>query len=201
MSFIERGFGDSTIRQVADDAKVSQETIYKTFGGKAALLKAVYDVSLAGDDNPIPLAERPEAIAVRDARSPAEAATAYSELAQLIASRIEPLLRVLLGSRDTDPALAEFARTTEKERHLGSTFFVRHWATTGWPATTSPSTTQSTPSGSQLAPAPLAPTRSRLDRGALHRVARQRHHHTVGDLATNGCTMHPFGAIFDSCPE
>ncbi len=131
-AFIEHGFGGTTIRQIADDAEVSPETIYKTFGGKAALLKAVYDVSLAGDDDPIPLSERPEAIAVRDAETPAEAAAAYAELARLISSRIDPLLRVLLGARDTDTALAEFARTTEKERHAGSTFYVRHWAETGW---------------------------------------------------------------------
>jgi AcrR family transcriptional regulator len=131
-SFIERGFGATTIRQIADDAEVSQETIYKTFGGKAALLKAVYDVSLAGDDDPIPLVERPEAAAVQNAQSPAEAALAYAELARIISSRIDPLLRVLLGARDTDTALSEFARTTERERHIGSSFYVRHWATTGW---------------------------------------------------------------------
>ncbi len=131
-SFIDRGFGGTTIRQVAEDAGVSQETIYKTFGGKAALLKSVYDVSLAGDDEDIPLAGRPEAIAVRDAESPAAAATAYAELAQLISNRIDPLLRVLLGARDTDKALAEFARTTEKERHVGSSFYVRQWEGNGW---------------------------------------------------------------------
>jgi AcrR family transcriptional regulator len=132
ISFIVRGFGSTTIRQIAEEAEVSQETIYKTFGGKAALLKAVYDVSLAGDDDAIPLAARPEAIAVREAKSPADAAAAYAELAQLISSRIDPLLRVLLGARDTDNALAEFARTTEQERHVGSSFFVRHWEATGW---------------------------------------------------------------------
>lgn len=131
-SFLRQGFGATTIRQVADGAGVSQETIYKTFGGKAALLKAVYDVSLAGDKDAIPLAARPEAIAVRDAASPAAAASAYAELAQLISSRIDPLLRVLLGSRDTDKALAEFARTTEQERHVGSTFYVRQWEQAGW---------------------------------------------------------------------
>lgn len=132
MSFLGRGFGATTIRQVAEDAQVSQETIYKTFGGKAALLKSVYDVSLAGDDDDIPMAQRPEAIAVRDAQSPAAAATAYAELAQLISSRVDPLLRVLLGARDTDRALAEFARTTDQERHVGSSFYVRRWEGTGW---------------------------------------------------------------------
>jgi AcrR family transcriptional regulator len=131
-SFVERGFGATTTRQIADDAEVSQETIYKTFGGKAALVKAVYDVSLAGDDDPTPLAGRPEAIAVRDAQNPAEAAATYAQLAQLISSRIDPLLRVLVGSRDTDKALSEFARTTDKERHIGSTFFVQQSATKGW---------------------------------------------------------------------
>jgi AcrR family transcriptional regulator len=131
-SFLRHGFGGTTIREIADEAEVSEETIYKTFGGKAALLKSVYDVSLAGDDLDVPLAARSEAIAARDAVSPAAAASAYAELAQLVSSRIDPLLRVLLGVRDTDKALAAFARTTEKERHVGSAFYVRHWEQSGW---------------------------------------------------------------------
>lgn len=131
-SFLARGFGGTTIRQVAEVAGVSQETIYKTFGGKAALLKSVYDVTLAGDDEDIPLAVRPEAIAVRDALSPAAAAASYAALAQLISSRIDPLLRVLFGARDTDQALAEFARTTDEERHVGSSFYVRQWEKNAW---------------------------------------------------------------------
>jgi AcrR family transcriptional regulator len=130
--FLAHGFGGTTIRQFAEDAGVSQETIYKTFGGKAALLKSVYDVTLAGDDEDIPLAGRPEAIAVRDAPSAAAAAASYAELAQLISRRIDPLLRVLLGARDTDRALAEFARTIDEERHVGSSFYVRQWDRNGW---------------------------------------------------------------------
>jgi AcrR family transcriptional regulator len=131
-SFLGRGFGGTTIRQVAEDAGISQETIYKTFGSKAALLKSVYDVSLAGDDDDVPLVQRPEAIAVQNAQSPAAAATAYAELAQSISSRIDPLLRVLFGAGDTDKALADFAATTDTERHVGSTFYVQHWAARGW---------------------------------------------------------------------
>ena len=131
-SFLDHGFGGTTIRRVAEDAEVSQETIYKAFGGKAALLKAVYDIALVGDDDDIPLADRPEAIAVREATSPVAAAASYAELAGSISRRIDPLLRVLLGSRDTDPALGEFARTIEGERRAGSTFYVRHWESSGW---------------------------------------------------------------------
>ncbi len=132
MSFLRRGFGATTIRLVADEAEVSQETIYKAFGGKAALLKTVYDVSLAGDDEAIPIAQRPEVVAARDATSPAAAATAYAELARLLANRTDPLLRVLLGASGTDAALAEFARTIEQERLIGSARYVRHWELAGW---------------------------------------------------------------------
>lgn len=131
-SFLARGYGATTIRRVAEDAGVSQETIYKSFGGKAALLKSVYDVALVGDDEDAPLAARPEALAVREATSPSQAARAYAELAQTIASRVDPLLRVLLGVRDTDAALEGFARTTDQERRAGATFFVTYWADAGW---------------------------------------------------------------------
>ena len=157
----------TTIRRVAEDAGVSQETIYKTFGGKAALLKAVYDVSLVGDDEDIPLAGRPEAIAVRDAG----ALLPRRRLRRVRSSsrtRIDPLLRVLLGARDTDQALAEFARTTEKERHVGS----RSTCGTGRkrlaPRRHHGRARDRHRVGPQLAAAPLAAARPRLERRAVH---------------------------------
>jgi AcrR family transcriptional regulator len=131
-SFLERGFAGTTIRQVAQEAEVSQETIYKTFSGKAGLLKAVYDTTLVGDDKEEPLAQRPEALAVINATGPVEAVAAYAQLAQVISGRVDPLLRVLLGSRDTDATLSSFARTIDEERRTGSAMWVRHWHAAGW---------------------------------------------------------------------
>lgn len=131
-SFVERGFAGTTIKHVAREAAVSPETIYKSFGGKAGLLKAVYDTSLVGDDEEVPLAQRPEALAVLDAPGPVEAVAAYAALAEMIAARVDPLLRVLLGSRDTDASLSSFARTIDGERRAGSAFWVGHWHAKGW---------------------------------------------------------------------
>ncbi len=131
-SFLANGYGATTIRRVAEQAGVSQELIYKSFGNKATLLKAVYDVTLAGDDEDVPMAERPIAVAIREAATPAEAVTAYAEMARVISARVDPLLRVLLGSRGTDKGLAEFAATTDRERHIGSTMAVRSWHEQGW---------------------------------------------------------------------
>jgi len=40
---------------------VSAETVQKAFGTKAAFFKETYDVTLAGDDEPVPMLERPVA--------------------------------------------------------------------------------------------------------------------------------------------
>ena len=130
--FVDEGFAGTTIRTVADAAGVSQETIYKSFGSKAALLKAVYDVALAGDADDVPLAARPEALAVLQAATPQASAHAYAELARIVSVRTDPLLRVLLRSRGSDQALEAFATTTDGERLTGARPFVGHWHTQQW---------------------------------------------------------------------
>jgi AcrR family transcriptional regulator len=63
--FERDGFRLTTITAVAAHAGVSPESIYKGFGSKAALAKAVFDVALAGDDEPVPIRERPAIAAIR----------------------------------------------------------------------------------------------------------------------------------------
>src|SRR6516225_1908286 len=58
--FLADGYTATTIPGVARDAGVSIQTVYKAFGNKAGLLKAVFDVAVTGDDQPIPVAGRDE---------------------------------------------------------------------------------------------------------------------------------------------
>src|SRR4051794_3541146 len=64
--FERDGYRRTTIAGVAARAEVSAESVYKTFGSKAELAKAVFDFVIAGDDEAVPVAERPAAQAVRD---------------------------------------------------------------------------------------------------------------------------------------
>ena len=64
--FERDGYRPTTIAAIAAHAGVSAESVYKGFGTKAALAKAVFDLALAGDDEPVPVAERPAMQAVRD---------------------------------------------------------------------------------------------------------------------------------------
>ncbi|WP_152184974.1 TetR/AcrR family transcriptional regulator [Segeticoccus rhizosphaerae] len=64
--FERDGYRATTVTAIADAAGVSPEMVYKTFGTKAALAKAVFDVTLAGDDEPVPIRERPAMVALRE---------------------------------------------------------------------------------------------------------------------------------------
>ncbi len=126
---VERGPAAITMRDIAARARVSPETLYKTFGTKAALVKDVYDVTLAGDDEDVSMAERPEHRAIRAATDPREKLALYAALARALSDRVGPLLSKLQAAAQSgDPDMRDIVATTDAERLAGATYFVE----TGW---------------------------------------------------------------------
>jgi AcrR family transcriptional regulator len=121
---VSEGFAGMRIADVAATAGVSVETVYKQFRNKGGLLKAAYDVRLAGDDEPVPLGERPEYQAMVDELDPARKVRLYAGLGRQISERTGPLTVRVLECRGADPEVEEFARTIEAERLVGATTFV-----------------------------------------------------------------------------
>jgi AcrR family transcriptional regulator len=123
----EKGYGDTTIAGVAEAVGVSVQTIYKSFGSKATLAKRVYDVTLVGDEDSIPLAERPAIQAIIAEPEPRRKLAMYAALGRKLIERVGPLAHVLLSrAKSADPELRAFAATTAKERLVGVTEIVGH---------------------------------------------------------------------------
>src|SRR5689334_6136023 len=57
--FVARGYVATLLEQVAAQAGVAVQTVYFHFGNKRTLLKHVMDVAAVGDDEPVPVLERP----------------------------------------------------------------------------------------------------------------------------------------------
>lgn len=118
-----------TVARLAAEASVSPQTVYNAVGGKAEVVKAVYDVALAGDDERVSIGDRPEFRAVQEATTAAECLRRYAAIGVLFWDRIGPLLTALLPHGDGgDPVLAELVATTDRERRTGNTNLVRHLA-------------------------------------------------------------------------
>jgi AcrR family transcriptional regulator len=125
--FLTHGFHATAIATVAKRADVSPQTIYNSVGGKAALLKASYDVLLVGDDEPIPMNQRPEIRSVLEQRSRAATLRAYAHVGRVIYERVGALLGVVVGEgAGGDAELAEFLATIDRERRVGSSGVVEH---------------------------------------------------------------------------
>ena len=121
---VTEGFAGMRLAEVADAAGVSVETVYKQFRNKGGLLKAAYDVQLAGDDEPVPLGQRPEYVAMVADPDPAVKVRSYAALGRQISERTGPLTARVLECRGAHPEVEEFAQTIEAERLVGATTFV-----------------------------------------------------------------------------
>jgi AcrR family transcriptional regulator len=127
--FREHGYLGTTIAQIAAAAGVSTQSVYNMAGGKAELLKAVYDAAVAGDDEPVPMAQRPAIQAMIAAPDPRQALALYARLGREIAQRTHRLVTVILAQAATgDAALTEFAAQIEAQRASGTAATARHLA-------------------------------------------------------------------------
>lgn len=115
------GYAGMTVAGLAAAARVSPQTVYNSIGGKAEVVKAVYDVMLAGDEEPIPMSERPDFLAMRHSADRESFLRAYAAWTRGIFERVGLLLGVLLeGGSGGDATLREFVNTIERERRIGN---------------------------------------------------------------------------------
>lgn len=125
--FVADGYTGTTLGAVAKAAGVSLQTLYNSVGNKAALLTAVYDVTLAGDDDPVPIAQRPGIQAVFAAPDAPTCLARYAAVGRELGERAVPLVAVILAESG-NPDIAALARVTEEQRLQGATATVAHVA-------------------------------------------------------------------------
>jgi AcrR family transcriptional regulator len=105
--FVARGYGATTLQDIARHAGVAVQTIYFTFGNKRTLLKELADVAVAGDDEPVATMDRPW---FRDGLA---ATTADAQLrghvhgASEVLGRVAHLTEVFRTAMQTDPEVAQ----------------------------------------------------------------------------------------------
>ena len=104
--FVDQGYGATTLQGIAERAGVAVQTIYFAFGNKPSLLKELVDVTIAGDDEPIPTMQRDwfhDAIAAGTAEAHLRA---HVHGTCGILARVAPIMDVLHAATAQDPSLA-----------------------------------------------------------------------------------------------
>ncbi|HEY6532512.1 MAG TPA: helix-turn-helix domain-containing protein, partial [Acidimicrobiales bacterium] len=117
--FVERGYGRTTIVEIARAAGVSPETVYAGFRNKATLLHRAWDITIGGDDEDVVFHERPEVLAVRAEPDLARRLVLHAELSTRTAQRIAPFQLMVQSAAGSDPAAAEMIEEMDRQRLAG----------------------------------------------------------------------------------
>ena len=122
--FTAQGYTATTVEEIAGRAGVSKPTVFAAAGSKHAILKQLRDMALAGDDEPVPVAQRPwyrEALAEPD---PRRALRLHARNATAIHRRSADVHEVLRAAAASDKDLHELWRASEDERRGGATIVI-----------------------------------------------------------------------------
>jgi AcrR family transcriptional regulator len=112
--FLSHGYARTTVAVIASEAGVSAELVYKTFGGKGGLVKAIYDRRLAGV-GPIPAYQRSDEMRERES-DPADIFKEWGRLTAEVAETVTPIRLLLRTAAAADPDMAQLLARFEDER-------------------------------------------------------------------------------------
>jgi AcrR family transcriptional regulator len=117
--FSDKGYLATSIEDIAAEAGVARPTVFSAVGPKSTILRLVVDQALAGDDEPVPIAQRPlwrEAIDEPDA---VRSIHLHARNMCLINQRAAPVLRALETAASVDPDARELWDRFQQQRHDG----------------------------------------------------------------------------------
>lgn len=117
--FSDKGYLATSIEDIAAEAGVARPTVFTAVGPKSTILRLVVDQALAGDDAPVPIAQRPwwrEAIDEPDA---VRSIQLHARNMCLINQRAAPVLRALETAASVDADAGEVWDRFQRQRHDG----------------------------------------------------------------------------------
>ncbi|WP_406238840.1 TetR/AcrR family transcriptional regulator [Nocardia sp. NBC_01009] len=115
--FVERGYGNTSLQDIADHAGVAVQTIYFTFRNKRNLLKELVDVTVAGDEESLATMDRPWFTRAMDAKTAQEHLLAHVEGATAILGRVALITDVLHAAASIEPELDALRRQGLDQRY------------------------------------------------------------------------------------
>ena len=129
--FVTKGYGRTTLAEIAQEAAVAVETVYAAFGNKATLLRQTWYVESRGDEEDVPLFERAEMQDILDEPDLATRIRRHAAFVTATNRRMGPLTAALEGAAASEPAAEEMLAEFSKRRLDVTTKYAKAAAATG----------------------------------------------------------------------
>lgn len=115
--FVEQGYVATKMRDVAAAAGVGERTLYDAFPSKAALFGHTLDVATVGDEEPVPVFDRPEIIAAAAQPDPATSLKQHLGYTEALMERAGDLIMVSVEAAGADPDMRAAADAGSRATH------------------------------------------------------------------------------------
>jgi AcrR family transcriptional regulator len=135
--FLAGGYATTSVAAIARAAGVSVDTIYKSFGGKPGLIRAIFQRALEGE-GPVPAEQRSDRLQAEEA-DPRQIIAGWGQFVAELAPRWTPIALLIRTAAATDPELRELLdeldagrlrRMTDNARRLHEAGHLRPGVTT-----------------------------------------------------------------------
>lgn len=127
--FLRDGYGPTTIAAIADDAGVSVDTIYKTFGGKPGLIRAMVARALEGA-GPVPAEQRSDELQARES-DPRKLISRWGMFVTEITPLAAPIMLLARDAAGSHPELKALLDDMDADRLRRMTDNARRFAAAG----------------------------------------------------------------------
>jgi len=117
--FIEHGYGATTVDAIALAAGVSRKTVFTSVGGKTEALKLAMDWAIVGDDEPVPMLERPHVKLMHAEPDARRILTGYARHVREVGARTAPLHEVVRAAAGLDEEVRALAQEGGAQRIRG----------------------------------------------------------------------------------
>jgi AcrR family transcriptional regulator len=112
--FLSEGYAATTVAAVAQASNVSVETIYKAFGGKPGLVKAIYERGLEGSGS-VPAERRSDAMRSGET-DPRKIIENWGAFVTEVAPLSAPILLLVKTAAASDPEMAQLLEEADRAR-------------------------------------------------------------------------------------
>lgn len=127
---LAHGYAATTVARIAEQAGTSVDTIYKSFGGKSGLLRALWQRGLAGR-GPIPAPVRSDQLSSTES-DPVRVLRGWGRFTTEIAPQVAPIMLLIRNAAATDPEMAGLLADADNQRRTRMRHNARRLHQRGW---------------------------------------------------------------------
>ncbi len=115
--FASDGYSATSVQSIAHRARVALKTVYLAHGNKRALLLALWNRRIRGDQEPVPVAERPWYREVLEESDPHRQIKLIARNSREVKDRAGAVMEIVRAAAASDPEIAQLWQRMQQEFH------------------------------------------------------------------------------------